>query len=106
MMILKLIITRARHDSMRFVTAVFGVAAATALVVWSLGLTRTAISQSRESVRRMTEPFTCWVSTTGAGVSLRRGAPPPPAFSSGGAARPLPGDLVAAVAARRRSNSS
>jgi len=99
MMILKLIITRARHDSMRFATALFGVAAATALVVWSLGLTRTAISQSRESVRRMTEPFTCWVSTTGAGVSLRRGAPPPPGIQRGGAARPLPGDLVAAVAA-------
>ena len=99
MIILKLMMTHARHDSMRFVTAVFGVAAATALVVWSLGLTRTAISQSRESVRRMTEPFTCWVSTTGAGVSLRRGAPPPPGIQRGGAARPLPGDLVAAVAA-------
>jgi len=99
MMILKLIITRARHDSMRFATALFGIAASTGLVVWSLGLTLTAVGQSRESVRRMTEPFTCWVSTTGAGLSLRRGAPPPPGFQRGGAARPIPGGIVSAVAA-------
>jgi putative ABC transport system permease protein len=98
-MILKLILKSLQHDKTRFATAIFGVAAATGLVVWSLGLTTTAMAQSRANVRRMTEPFSCWVSTTGVGAPFRRGAPPPPGFQRGGKAPTLPADVVSAVAA-------
>ncbi|MDR2849894.1 MAG: FtsX-like permease family protein [Verrucomicrobiota bacterium] len=98
-MILKLVFKSLRHEKMRFATAMFGVAAATGLVVWSLGLTLTAMAQSRAKVRRMTAPFSCWVSTTGAGIAFQRGAPPPPGVPRGGRAPALPPEVVAAVGA-------
>ena len=73
-MIVKLVLKSLQHDKMRFATATLGVAAATGLVVWSLGLTTTSMAQSREKVRRMTAPYSCWVSTGQVGVKMDRKA--------------------------------
>lgn len=73
-MIVKLVLKSLQHDTMRFATATLGVAAATGLVVWSLGLTTTSMGQSREKVRRMTAPYACWVSTGQVGVKMDRKA--------------------------------
>lgn len=73
-MIVKLVLKSLQHDKMRFATATLGVAAATGLVVWSLGLTTTSMGQSREKVRRMTAPYSCWVSTGQVGVKMDRKA--------------------------------
>ena len=73
-MIVKLVLKSLQHDKMRFATATLGVAAATGLMVWSLGLTMTSMGQSREKVRRMTAPYACWVSTGQVGVKMDRQA--------------------------------
>lgn len=73
-MIGKLVLKSLQHEKVRFVTATLGVAAATGLVVWSLGLAVTSAGQSREKVRRMTEPYSCWVSTGGVGIRMDRKA--------------------------------
>ena len=73
-MILKLVLKSLPHEKARFATAVLGVAAATGLVVWSLGLATTSAGQSREKVRRMTEPYSCWVSTGNVGIRMDRKA--------------------------------
>ena len=71
-MIVKLVLKSLQHEKTRFATAVLGVAAATGLVVWSLGLAVTSAGQSREKVRRMTAPYSCWVSTGNVGVKMDR----------------------------------
>ena len=99
-MIVKLVLKSLQHDKMRFATATLGVAAATGLVVWSLGLTTTSMGQSREKVRRMTAPYSCWVSTGKVGVKMTRTA-------MGAMMRPareqvlacLPPDIVASIQA-------
>jgi ABC-type lipoprotein release transport system permease subunit len=96
-MTLKLVLKSLQHEKTRFATAILGVAAATGLVVWSLGLAMTAAAQSRAKVKRMTEPFSCWVSTSGAGVPFRRGAPLPLGFFGGRQPRPLPKELAQAA---------
>ncbi|MDD2349332.1 MAG: hypothetical protein PHS50_13865, partial [Kiritimatiellae bacterium] len=67
-MILKLVLKSLRYEKIRLGTAALGVAAATGLFVWSLGLVVTSAGQSRERVRRMTAPYTCWVSAGHVGV--------------------------------------
>ena len=71
-MIVKLVLRSLQQEKMRFATATLGVAAATGLVVWSLGLALTSLGQSRETVRRMTAPYSCWVSTGQVGVKMDR----------------------------------
>jgi len=73
-MIAKLVLKSLQHEKIRFATATLGVAAATGLVVWSLGLTMTSMGQSREKVRRMTAPYSCWVSTGKVGIKMDRKA--------------------------------
>ena len=73
-MIAKLVLKNVRHERARFVTAMLGVAAAAGLVVWSLGLTVTAMAQCREKARQITAPFTCWVSTSRVGLPMDRAA--------------------------------
>jgi len=73
-MITKLVLKSLQHEKVRCATAAFGVAAATGLVVWALGLTTTSMGQSREKVRRMTAPFSCWVSTGQVGIKMDRKA--------------------------------
>ena len=75
------LLKRLRHEKLRTIAAVVGVAAATALLVWSMGLTYTTIGQSREKARSMTRPFNCWINTQPAGFG--RGAPPPVARPGG-----------------------
>ncbi len=99
-MIIKLVLKSLQHEKIRFMTATLGVAAATGLMVWSLGLTMTSMGQSREKVRRMTAPYSCWVSTGKVGVKMDRKA-------MGAMMRPsrtqmmagIPPDVVAAVQA-------
>ena len=64
-MIAKLVFTSFRRERARLVVAILGVAAATGLLVWSLGLTVTTMRQSALRARRMTRPYTCWVTTGG-----------------------------------------
>ena len=100
-MIVRLVLKSLQHEKTRFATAALGVAAATGLVVWSLGLATTSAGQSREKVRRMTEPYSCWVSTGGVGIRMDRAAmmkrPGRSPFSQ--PTQALPDDLVAAVRA-------
>lgn len=100
-MILKLVLKSLPHEKARFATAALGVAAATGLVVWSLGLATTSAGQSREKVRRMTEPYSCWVSTGNVGIRMDRKAmmkrPGRSPFAQ--PPQPLPGKLVSAVRA-------
>ena len=93
-MILKLTLKNLRHEKARFATAILGVAAATGLMVWSLGLTATTLAQSRTKARNMTAPFSCWVSTDGVGARMERGAMP-----RREGARAIPPEKVAAVEA-------
>ena len=97
-MIVKLVLKSFQHEKVRFATAALGVAAATGLVVWSLGLSITSAGQSREKVRRMTEPYSCWVSTGGVGIRMDRKAMMRPGrslFSQ--PTQMLPAELVSAV---------
>ena len=100
-MILKLVLKSLQHEKARFATAALGVAAATGLVVWSLGLAVTSAGQSREKVRRMTEPYSCWVSTGNVGLRMDRKAlmkrPGRSPFAQ--PAQTLPDELVSAVRA-------
>ena len=99
-MIVKLVLKSLQHEKVRFITATLGVAAATGLVVWSLGLTMTSMGQSREKVRHMTAPYSCWVSTGKVGVKMDR-------MAMGAMMRPsreqmmagIPSNVVAAVQA-------
>lgn len=87
-MIVKLVLKSLQHENVRFATAAFGVAAATGLVVWSLGLAMTSAAQSRATVRRMTEPYGCWVSTGGVGARPDRRV-------AGAMGRPMRGEMIA-----------
>ena len=97
-MILRLLLTGFRRERARLAVAILGVAAATGLVVWSLGLTVTAMRQSQMRARRMTRPFTCWVNTGGPEFARPRRAPgggrPP---DRGPASATLDPSLIAAV---------
>ena len=73
-MIVHLVLKSFKHEKVRLSMAALGIAAATGLVVWSLGLAMTSAGQSREKVRRMTEPYSCWVSTGGVGLRIDRQA--------------------------------
>jgi len=96
-MIVKLVLKSLQHEKVRFATAAFGVAAATGLVVWALGLTMTSMSQSREKVRHMTSPYSCWVSTGNVGVKMDRSAMARRPMSFMQTAQPIPSNVVAAV---------
>jgi len=71
-MIIKLVTKGLIQDKIRFTLAVFGVAASTGLIIWSLGLTETTAHQSREKVRRMTEPYNIWIATSPIGKNPTR----------------------------------
>ena len=89
-MIVKLVLKSLQHEKVRFATAVLGVAAATGLVVWSLGLAVTSAAQSRVKVRRMTAPYACWVSTGKVGVRMDRA-------SAGAMMRPSREQMMACI---------
>lgn len=95
-MIIRLLRKNLRREKLRFSVAVLGVAAATGLVVWSLGLTVTAMRQGRERARRMTAPFNCWVTSEGAGLVMGR-RPGGMARPGGGAAAGIPAALEASL---------
>lgn len=65
----KLVVQELRHDWIRFASAVCGIAAATALLVWSMGFVMTSIAQNQHRVEAMTAPYSCWVSPVKAGTS-------------------------------------
>lgn len=98
-MTLKLVLKGLQHNKARFLIAIFGVAAATGLVVFSLGLAMTAAAQSRVTVERMSEPFNCWISSSGVGLIWQRGAPPPPGMVWSGRSKSLPQPVVEGVKA-------
>lgn len=57
----KLVFRSLRHESARMLSAVLGVAAATGILAWHLGLAQTAIHSGHETARKATAPFTAWV---------------------------------------------
>ena len=98
-MIARLVFTGFRRERARLAVAILGVAAATGLMVWSLGLTVTAMRQGERRARRMTRPFTCWVTTGGPEFPRGRRAPGgAPPTGRGAAPAALDPALVAAVA--------
>lgn len=99
-MIVKLVLKSLQYEKTRFATAALGVAAATGMIVWSLGLAITSVGQSREKVRRMTEPYSCWVSTGNVGIRMDRKAMMKPGRSPfSQPTQTLPAELVSAVQA-------
>lgn len=113
MILFKLAWGNLRKEKGRLITATFGVAAATGLLVWHTGLAETAISQSEKAAIRATTPFEAWIqgpsggprmgnqqtseipkdgkrATAGQAVGFRRGG-------SRTAAAPIPQDLYDAV---------
>ncbi|MDX9868699.1 MAG: ABC transporter permease, partial [Kiritimatiellia bacterium] len=100
-MLIRLVCKTLARGKMRFAMAVLGVASATGLMVWALGLTLTAMGQGRETVRRMTAPFSCWVSAGGAGRRPARGAARPATPPAA-----LPPKLVEAVLSRPEVESA
>lgn len=103
-----------RKEKGRLITAIFGIAAASGLLVWHSGLAETAVSQSEEAAIEATTPFGAWIqgpatgprmgskgksveapkngkrATAGQAVGFRRGI-------SRTAAAPIPQDLYDAV---------
>ena len=61
MILFKLAWGALRKEKGRLITAVFGIAAASGLLVWHCGLAETAISQSETAVIEATTPFTAWI---------------------------------------------
>ncbi len=60
-MVLKLVWRSLKHDRSRFISAVFGVAAAVGLISWHLGLTMTAVSSGEVNAKAATAPYTAWI---------------------------------------------
>ena len=54
----------------RLITAIFGIAAATGLLVWHCGLAETAISQSELAAIKATTPFGAWIQGPTMGTSM------------------------------------
>ncbi|MFO7936767.1 MAG: ABC transporter permease [Kiritimatiellia bacterium] len=97
-MIIKLVTKSLIKDKMRFALAVFGVAAAVGLITWSIGLTKTTAHQSKEKVRRMTEPFNAWVTAAPVGIKKNRKARGPRMVTSDAQLNStLPKEVVHAV---------
>lgn len=113
MILFKLAWGALRKEKGRLITAVFGVAAATGLLVWHCGLAETAVSQSEKAAIEATTPFGAWIqgpskgprmnnrqtsntpqngkrAVAGQAVGFRRGV-------SRVAATPIPQDLYDAV---------
>lgn len=63
-------------DRARFLTAVAGIAAASGLVVWHVGLATTACHSGDAAAIRATSPFSAWVTGPAEGRGGRPGLPP------------------------------
>lgn len=66
-MIAKLVFSCLKRDKIRFAVAVFGIAAATGMLTWALGMTMSAVNQTAVQANRLTAPYSCWLTTTGIG---------------------------------------
>lgn len=62
-----------RTDRLRLGCALLGIAAAAALLTWTLGLAATAWHQGRPLCERMGRPFDCWVATARASAAAPKG---------------------------------
>lgn len=62
-----------RRDRARLACALFGVAAAAALLTWTLGLAATTWWQGRPLSESMGRPFDCWVATGRASAAAPKG---------------------------------
>ncbi len=84
-MTFRLLFRSIRHEWPRLFSAVLGVAAATGLLAWHLGLASTAIHSGHEAASRAAAPFSAWIGapqtpSRGNGASKRgpaNGAPKP-----------------------------
>lgn len=63
-----------RRDRVRLACALFGVAAAAALLVWTLGLAATTWWQGRPLSEAMGRPYDCWVATGRASAAAPKGS--------------------------------
>lgn len=61
-----------KKEKGRLVTAVFGIAAATGLLVWHCGLAETAVSQSEKAVVEATTPFGAWLQGPTMGPPMKK----------------------------------
>ena len=87
-----------RHEWPRLFSAVLGVAAATGLLAWHLGLACTAIHSGHDAARRAAAPFAAWI---GAPAAPGRGGPGAGKGPSASAAKPLRGRARATAEATR-----
>lgn len=62
-----------RKDRIRLGCALFGIAAASALLMWTLGLAATTWWQGRPLSETMGKPFDCWVATGRASAAAPKG---------------------------------
>lgn len=63
-----------RRDRVRLSCALFGVAAAVALLTWAVGLAETTAAQCRPLAEAMGRPFDCWVATGRASAAAPKGS--------------------------------
>lgn len=63
-----------RRDRVRLVCALLGVAAAAALLAWSIGLAVTTTVQCKPLAETMGKPFDCWVATGRASAAAPKGS--------------------------------
>lgn len=63
-----------RRDRVRLVCALLGVAAAAALLSWSIGLAVTTTAQCKSLAETMGKPFDCWVATGRASAAAPKGS--------------------------------
>ena len=63
-----------RRDRVRLVCALLGVAAAAALLAWSIGLAVTTTAQCKSLAETMGKPFDCWVATGRASAAAPKGS--------------------------------
>lgn len=60
-MFFRLVIRSILRDKIRFVTAILGVATATALLAWHLGLAMTTMRSGFDTVVEATKPYSAWI---------------------------------------------
>lgn len=66
-MVFKLLARSVRHEWGRMLSGVLGVAAATTILAWHVGLATTAVHSGLETARRAAAPFNAWVTSPAEG---------------------------------------
>lgn len=87
-----------RRDRIRLFCAAFGIAAASALLTWTIGLAETTHNQCRPLADSMGRPFDCWVATGRASATAPKGSGMQ-SLTPGSPIKMIPKEVIEAVKA-------